>query len=104
MTDVPKTFDHELKLQRARKHFEELKIEIGNWLGRKHYTVREERDTDGWTTFFATAEQPPVDPISLLVGDCLHNLRSALDLLAYALAQRYTVPLPQEVAESSEFP
>jgi hypothetical protein len=53
---------------------------------------------------FVTAEQPPPDPISLLVGDCLHNLRSCLDVLAYALANAYTKPLPKEVADASEFP
>jgi len=104
MTPPPKTVDHELKLGRARKHFEELKVEIGKWLAGDHYTVRSEREADGRTLFLATAEQPPPNPISLLIGDCLHNLRSSLDLLAYALAVSYTVPLPLEIAESSEFP
>jgi hypothetical protein len=55
-------------------------------------------------TALATAEQPPTDPISLLIGDALHNMRSALDALAYALAVAFTQPLPEEVADSSEFP
>jgi hypothetical protein len=58
----------------------------------------------GVLTAFVTAEQPPRDPVSLLIGDVLHNLRSALDLLAFALASAYTKPLPEEFAERSEFP
>jgi hypothetical protein len=58
----------------------------------------------GKMTAFATAEKPPVDPFGLLIGDALHNLRSALDALAYALALAFTNPLPKEIANSSEFP
>ena len=53
---------------------------------------------------FVTAEQPPADPVSLLIGDTLHNLRSCLDVLAFALASAYTKPLTKEMANTSEFP
>jgi hypothetical protein len=56
------------------------------------------------TALASASEQPPRDPISVLVGDALHNLRSALDTLAYALARAYTEPLTQEIIEASEFP
>jgi hypothetical protein len=58
----------------------------------------------GLMTALATAEKPPADPFSLLIGDSLHNLRSALDALAYALASAFTKPLPKEITNSSEFP
>ena len=58
----------------------------------------------GLLTAYVTAEHPPSDPISLLVGDALHNLRSSLDLLAFALASAHTKPLPKELADRSEFP
>jgi len=58
----------------------------------------------GMLTAYATVEQPPRDPISLLVGDALHNMRAALDNLAYALAVAFTRPLPEEHASNSEFP
>jgi hypothetical protein len=54
-------------------------------------------------TYASATEQPPTDPISLLIGDTLHNLRSGLDVLAYSLAA-YTKPLPEDFAHSSEFP
>ena len=58
----------------------------------------------GSMTAYATAEQPPPDPLSLLIGDTLHNMRSALDTLAFALALAHTNPLPQVLIEKSEFP
>jgi hypothetical protein len=48
-------------------------------------------------------EDPPRDPLSLLIGEVLHNLRSALDTLAYSLAVAYTKPLPEKAAQGSEF-
>lgn len=59
---------------------------------------------EGRLVAHAVAESPPSDPISLLVGDALHNLRSALDVLAFSLARSYTHPLPKDLATNSEFP
>jgi hypothetical protein len=99
------TFDHELKIRRAFDHLHELDGLIKAWLDGSHHSVRQERDPKtGGVAVLATAEQPPVDPWSLLIGDSLHNLRSALDALAFALAGAYTKPLPDDIAESSEFP
>jgi hypothetical protein len=59
----------------------------------------------GVITALATAtEEPPTDPLSVLIGDALHNLRSSLDILAYALASAYTKPLTEQTAQDSEFP
>lgn len=97
--------DHELRIDRALKHLHDLQIEHKRWLDSNHHRVRSESDpktTEWW--FFATAEQPPRYPISLLIGDCLHNLRAGLDCLAFELASSYTHPLTPELAEASEFP
>lgn len=98
------SFDHDLKFGRAFEHLQQLKAAEDRWLNGDHHSLRQERDPKTWdVTLFATVtEQPPADPFGLLIGDCLHNLRSALDLLAYALAG--PKPLPQDIAEASEFP
>ncbi len=49
-------------------------------------------------------EQPAPYPLAVKIGECLHNMRSSLDLLAYELAAASTKLLPDDVAESSEFP
>jgi hypothetical protein len=40
----------------------------------------------------AFPEPPPVDSLAVLFGEYIHNLRSALDNLAYALARTHTDP------------
>jgi hypothetical protein len=43
--------------------------------------------------------------LAVEVGECLHDLRSGLDHLAYALAMAHTgEPLPKKIAQDSEFP
>lgn len=58
----------------------------------------------GVVVAYARAENPPVETLSVIIGDALHNMRSGLDTLAYTLSRAYTNPLPQDIASSSEFP
>ena len=51
----------------------------------------------GMLTALASAEKPPTDPLGLLIGDVLHNMRSALDTLAYTLAVAHTKPLKRRL-------
>jgi hypothetical protein len=99
-----KSLDYDLKRERAFKHLHDLDIEVQGWINGDHHSVRPEGDPQRGTRWLVTAEQPPRDPFSLLIGDALHNLRSCLDLLAYALASAYTRPLPVDIADTSEFP
>jgi len=50
--------------------------------------------------------EPPPAEFRLIIGDCLHNLRSALDNLVYelALAHMGIDPLPERRARVLEFP
>jgi hypothetical protein len=108
-------------MARAFKHLKDLDGQVALWVNGDHHSVRLEYDPKargpgplpagqklgfgvGVLTALATAEQPPADPFSLLIGDALHNMRSALDTLAYALAVAHKKPLPKEIADSSEFP
>lgn len=97
------TFSHELKFQRAGTHLKEIEGFGNAWCGGNHHSIRSERDGNGDLTFLASADPVPLD-FGLLIGECLHNLRSGLDNLAYSLAVAYTKPLPEDFAESSEFP
>ena len=97
---------HELVLQRAREHFESLQQETARWLEGEHYEVIVKPDDEwpGYSAVFIRGEDPPNYPTSAIIGDCLHNLRSSLDLLVYELAASYTKPLPDNFTETSEFP
>ncbi len=97
--------DYALKLRRAYEYLTQLNGAVGAWTNGNHHSIRVEPGRQsGYVLVKATAEAPPRDPFSLLIGDCLHNMRSCLDLLAYELAIAYTVPLPSNIEETSEFP
>jgi hypothetical protein len=103
---MPEPPDYELKLGRAHKHLIDLEAGVTEWIQGTHHSVRNDRDPNDPTrlVYYATAERPPKDPFSILIGDTLHGLRSGLDLLAFNLAAAYTKPLPDAMAETSEFP
>jgi hypothetical protein len=100
------TFHRERRLDRALYHLESFKAERAAW--------REERPHRFWTEFdaasgkkviWAQVLKPPPASLSLIAGDCIHNLRAALDNLAFELALAYTEgPLPPEVEGYSAFP
>lgn len=97
-----------LKLQRAFHHIEQLVLEADKWLNSNHNStwIEAEKDNPPYFLLKARADKVPIDPFSLLLGDCLYNLRSGLDHLVYALAVAavYPSPLPDDVAKASQFP
>jgi len=94
------------KFVRALHHLKHLAGELRDWVddnsrltthryypGKREYVV------------WITTKQLDSSRLAVEVGDCLYNLRSGLDHLAYVLAVRFTgEPLPQQIAEDSEFP
>lgn len=99
-------YDHDLKLNRALQHIERLKVEVERWLGGNPYSITIEFDPERReNALWVNALRPPPDEFSLLIGECLHNLRSALDSLVYALAiPEHGNPLPRAVAKRVQFP
>jgi hypothetical protein len=100
-------FSHELKLSRASYHLERLDAEIREWRERAthRYVSRFNRESGKQLVYIRFPELIPSE-LPLIIGDCLHNLRSALDNLAYELAVRHhgTSPLPERFDRRSEFP
>jgi hypothetical protein len=102
-----------MKVHRALKHLDELKTEAAAWVKSKPYGIVDEPDPE-----------PPPEPVgsgqprrfridrvsdvprtlSLTLGDCLFNLRAALDHLALALAQANTPTMAANAVGQSEFP
>lgn len=98
--------DHTLKLRRALSHLEYLQNWAANWTAEQECNVEAKPDPKrgGNVVVTAYAAQPPADPLAVVIGECLHNMRSALDLLAYELALDYSKALSKEIADKSEFP
>jgi hypothetical protein len=77
-----------LKIERAEKHFADLNSAISAFLERKPFYVVIDKETNPTCEIYRFAEHQAI-PVewSAIVGDCIHNLRSALDHLAVALVK-----------------
>lgn len=96
---------HDLKLKRAGEHIEALKLAVEAWLGTDAYTISREINTEtGDTVRRAKIKSSPPVELSLIVGDAVQNLRSALDHAVYFLAERHSGPLTPEAEGRLMFP
>lgn len=90
-------FSFEKKLERGSEHLQRLKKETDRWLSSPPYQQTDQIDagTGENVVRIRPVGRPPLD-LSLSVSDCLFNLRSALDHLAYELAVAYTGDPPAD--------
>jgi hypothetical protein len=76
------------KIERAKKHFRELETELESFRDRYRHVQVGKRDTETWEVGPPFKIQKiPIISFNILTttGDTIHNLRSALDHLAYQL-------------------
>jgi hypothetical protein len=71
-----------LKLARGRKHVADLKAEISDYLSRDNWAVVLERHKQTGECRIALRGRLIPDDFSAIFGDAVHNLRTALDILA----------------------
>lgn len=77
------------KIARAQEHLEVLHREIHEFLratNRKLVVNVDERQSKTWIVYWVEDPYPPIR-ISVLVGDCVFNVRSALDTLICGLVR-----------------
>lgn len=76
------------KLDWGQEHLKSLNTEIRRFLNKDPYRVTRQGDADigqyQWTV--RIAKQPQLRRWGLMAGDCVHNLRSALDHTTWTLA------------------
>lgn len=76
------------KLSRANEHLAQVRqlerayLDAAAWS-----TIYEPTGEEHWFDVRLHVDEPPPIDISLVAGDCLHNLSSALDAVAYAIAE-----------------
>ena len=88
------------KLARASEHHDALYQAVEGFFESKPYEITDELDASGTEYVGRFYMRRPFDPrLATLIGDCLFNVRSALDHLAWALASRHGPP-----PRSTEFP
>src|ERR1700719_482762 len=83
-----------LKIQRANRHIENLQAVLTEFSAGKFY----EFVVDGKPGALVTRLLKPFpDDIPLIIGDAVHNLRSALDHLVTAIVQPSSVKRPDRL-------
>jgi hypothetical protein len=100
------SYHHQRRLDRALYHLENLKADVGAWAEGHPYRTWSDFDVDNRykVTYLEVLDQPPAH-LSLIIGDCIHNLRAALDNLALELAAAHMgARLTKSIAEDSGFP
>jgi hypothetical protein len=102
------TYHHQRRLDRALHHLRNLESEIDEWFEDRPYRTWTETDYVGdrpMKFFYCQVLRKPPSELSLIIGDCLHNFRSALDNLVYEIAVRcQRGPLPPKVEKALQFP
>jgi hypothetical protein len=88
-----------LKLGRAYQHLDSIDAEVREFFEVDPYVVTCEADMETGERLMrvAAVDEPPIE-LSFLIGDCLHNLRSALDHLVWERSA------PQKRGRSTGFP
>lgn len=78
------------KLERADEHLDRLVAEVGQIEALKHYGITAKRNVDkSELSLHLLIKSPlPLQRLALIIGDCAHNLRSALDHMIYRAAIR----------------
>lgn len=75
-----------VKVERAREHLATLSVAVREHLDSKPYAVGTKHDPDSRRLiYFVSGVRPAPLRLSAILGDIIHNLRSALDHLAYQL-------------------
>jgi hypothetical protein len=96
-----------LKLGRAEEHANTFYDELRTWVDTDPYIIRKKVNADGsrHSLFIETVKtDPPLDRWSVVIGDCIHNLRSALDHFVYAAAIHETGQEPPVDKKILQFP
>jgi hypothetical protein len=95
-----------VKLQRAAEHIGSLEAEVASYLSARPAHVTVEPHADGATfDLRLSIRQLPPQRWSALIGDALHNIRSALDSRTFSIVMRYcTSPLTEAEQATVQFP
>lgn len=84
-----------LKMERAKEHITDLEQELRAFLENNPYKVGSKKDPETRKlVYYVTAVEPVPDRLSVIAGDAIQNLMSALDHLAYQMVCKDTSDAP----------
>jgi len=94
-----------LKLRRASEHFDAFNQALKWWLDDKPYSVEEQINTEAnCKELVVLAKSRPPERLSLMLGDCIQNFRSALDYLVGDLARAAVGDLKPALERRLQYP
>jgi hypothetical protein len=94
-----------VKLERAREHIAALELEVNRFLDGGGYRIESEPGGPHETVYRLRLARPIPSRISAIIGDVLHNLRSALDSVGFELARQHVGrDLTKEEEKAAGFP
>lgn len=102
----PVLWSAEAKFRNGSDHLETLKNEVDAWGKRDVAALALEANADATehSLIHRWTEEPPIVRWGLLIGDCVHNLRSSLDQAVYGLAVAKIGADPPPYADVLAFP
>jgi hypothetical protein len=77
-----------LKIRRSHEHFQTLQRRVVEFAATEYYSISTERNPDTGQPFVRVNVQSMPEDIPLIIGDVVHNLRSALDILWNTMIRR----------------
>lgn len=86
-----------LKIERAKHHVNDLNEQLDAFLARRPFKLVVRYKPKRSQAILAVKTEEAIPPaLSLVIGDAVHNLRSALDLTLYAMAHAKS-PSPHKI-------
>lgn len=76
-----------IKLARAARHLDELNAVASQYLQGKPYSIESVEESNGDSVWRLSINQPVPLEWSAIVGDAVHNMRAALDLVVWQLVE-----------------
>ena len=93
------------KLRRAYRHIEEVRARVTQLDDSGWSVEREPGEAPSETTYRLRVHRPIPADLTTAVGDAVHNMRSSLDCVTYALARRHLGrDLTEKEEEQTKFP
>src|SRR5258707_1742458 len=94
------------KVDHSAKHFQTLEDKVFTWQDGNFCSIEAERNREftEHSLIYRCTQEPDLLDWSLVFGDCIHNLRCALDHLVYAIAAHESKKSPPPRWNQLAFP
>ena len=94
------------KIDWGHKHLQRLEKEVRTYIDSRPHTFLVDSDADGTEQRLIVRVEKPQRVLTwpLLLSDCLHNFRGALDHLIYAMAIHASQESPPPLSDELQFP